>query len=333
MKLIFLSEKYIGSKLAKPVYNKNGNIILNKGGQLSNFVMNKLNELGIYSAYVEEEGTEDIVVDDVIDISIHLKCIRLLEEAFDSIKKNGCFDESQIKNLLKELLQNLSISENTLLASNGVRNIENSIYVHSLNVAILSAIIGINLNYNYEKIYNLVLGSFLHDIGYALSDDEQHTIKGIDILRNNKGINPTSYIITLQHHERVDGLGYPNQQNRNDIYEFSKIVAICNEYDNLIAKKGLLPFQAFEEIIGKCSTYFDENIIEVFKKNIYIYPTGMEVTLNNGDVGVVYKQNKHMPMRPIVKTKNKYYNLLEELTLFIDTKLIIVKNNQKISFS
>ncbi|MEJ8553183.1 HD-GYP domain-containing protein [Tepidibacter sp. Z1-5] len=320
MKLIFLSDKHVGSELSKPVYNKNGNIVLNKGGKLSDFAIKKLNGLGIYSAYVEEEGTEDIVVEDVIDVNTQLKCIQLLEEAFNSIKKNGYFDESQITNLLKEILQNLSISENTLSVSNGVRNIENSIYVHSLNVAILSAIIGINLNYNYEKLYNLVLGAFLHDIGYALSDDENHTVKGIDILRNSKGINVTSYIIALQHHERVDGLGYPNQQNGNDIYEFSKIVAICNEYDNLISKKGLQPFEAFEEIIGKSSTYFDENIIKVFKKNIYIYPTGMEVKLSSGDVGVVYQQNKYMPMRPIVKTKDKHYNLLEELTLFIVNK-------------
>ncbi|CAH2213047.1 HD-GYP domain-containing protein [Tepidibacter aestuarii] len=318
MKLIFLSDKYVGSELAKPVYNKNGNIVLNKGGKLSNFSIKKLNGLGIYSAYVEEEGTEDIVVEDIIDVTTQLKCIMLLEEAFNSVKKNRYFDESQITNLLKEILQNLSISENTLSVSNGVRNIANSIYVHSLNVAILSAIIGINLNYNYEKIYNLTLGAFLHDIGYALSDDEQHTVKGIEVLRNSKGINVTSYIVALQHHERIDGSGYPNQQKGNDIYEFSKIVAICNEYDNLISKKGLQPFEAFEEIIGKSSTYFDENIINVFKKSIYIYPTGMEVKLSNGDVGIVCQQNKYMPMRPIVKTKNRHYNLLEELTLFID---------------
>ncbi len=318
MKLVMLSEKNIGSVLAKPVYNKNGHIVLNKGSKLSNVAVRKLKEFGLTTVYIEEEGTEDIVVEDVIDIKTQIDCIKALEKAFIDIKKKGDFEDGNIKELLKDTLENLSLSKNTLLISNGIDNMESNLYIHSLNVAILSGIMGIKLGYNYEQVYNLTLGALLHDIGYALSDGKDHTIKGIEILRKHSTIKVTSYIVALQHHERVDGLGYPNKQQGKEIYEFSKIVAICNEYDNLIFKEGLQPYEALEEIVAKASTYLDENMVKVFQQCIYIYPVGMEVKLSNGESGIIFQQNENMPTRPIVKTKNRYYNLLEELTLFIE---------------
>lgn len=320
MKLVVLSDKCIENILAKPVYSKTGIIVLNKGAKLSRTAVRKLKEFGIHSIYIEAEGTEDIVVEDAIDIETQLKAIKSLEEVFESVKKKGSFDEYLVKDIVKENLDKISVSESTLLISNGVRNMEYNIYIHSLNVAILSAFLGIKLGYNYDHLYNLTLGAILHDIGYAVTNGNDHTVKGIEILRKRNAINVTSYIVALQHHEKVDGSGYPNGQKGNDIYEFSKIVAICNEYDNLISKDGLQPFEALEQIVGKASTYFDKDIVKVFQKSMYVYPTGIEVKLSNGEVGVVCQQNKDMPTRPIVKTKDRYYNLLEELTLFIDKK-------------
>ncbi|KDR95971.1 HD-GYP domain, c-di-GMP phosphodiesterase class II (or its inactivated variant) [Peptoclostridium litorale DSM 5388] len=318
MKLAVLSEKCEGKVLAKPVYNRHGQIVLNTGRPISKYSVQKLLELGINSVYVEELGTEDIVVEDLIEMRKRIEVLNEMESIFSQAASKKYFSEEKIRGLIREIIMGMSISEKSVLDANSIRNIENTICVHSLNVAILSTLVGIHIGYNFEKLCELALGALFHDIGKAVADGEDHTEKGFEVLRGINSIKAITAIGALQHHEHCDGGGYPKKAQSKDIHEFSKIIAICNEYDNLASMQGIKPSEAVERIVAQTPSRFDEKIIKIFKENTYIYPTGTEVRLSNGKRGIVCNQNKNMPSRPIVKTKEGHCNLMEELTIFIE---------------
>ena len=318
MKLAVLSEKCEGNVIAKPVYNRHGQIVLNTGRTISRYSVQKLLEMGINSVYIEELGTEDIVLEDIISMRKKLEMLKEMESIFSQAASKQYFSDENIRSIMRDVLMGLTISEKSVLDANSIRNIENTICVHSMNVAILSTLVGIHMGYGFEKLCELALGAILHDIGKAVSDGEDHTVRGFEILRSINSIKSITAIGALQHHEHCDGGGYPKKVQSKDIHEFSKIIAICNEYDNLVSTQGVKPAEAVERIVAQTPLRFDEMIIKIFKENTYIYPTGSEVRLSNGKRGIVCSQNKNMPSRPVVKTKEGYYNLMEELTIFID---------------
>lgn len=205
-------------------------------------------------------------------------------------------------------------------------------------------IIGINYKLSKEKLQELAVGALLHDIGVTglpeeivnrkgiLSPTEaksfqNHCSLGFDILRKKHNFSLLSSHVALQHHERVDGTGYPRGLTSNEILPYAKIVSICNIYNNLLNNQHerLMPHEAYEVILGLAGRYFDLETVTHFIKNVAIYPTGICVRLNTGEVGVVVDQNLESPQRPIVRVLSgaekakvlKEYDLLKEMTVFI----------------
>ncbi|WP_242976086.1 HD domain-containing phosphohydrolase [Desulfosporosinus sp. FKB] len=136
------------------------------------------------------------------------------------------------------------------------------IYTHVLNVALLSAIIGLQLSYNENKLKNLILGALLHDLGKLqvpkeilnkpgiLTEEErdvikQHPLLGEEMLKDARLIS--SVLATIkEHHERWNGRGYPFGLKGQEIYQDAQIVAVADVYEALTAdrpyRKGLPPY-------------------------------------------------------------------------------------------
>lgn len=165
-------------------------------------------------------------------------------------------------------------------------NYAECLYNHSINVALLSALIGLKLDYGTEELHDLVLGALLHDIGQILLPKKillkpsEWTEVEYTILRSHcelgyfmmqdVGMNPTCNQIILQHHERNDGSGYPNGLYGNEILQTAKIVGIAEFYDTAITKQvykkaksvreainclRLFPQQYDEQLVGILSDY------------------------------------------------------------------------------
>jgi putative nucleotidyltransferase with HDIG domain len=125
---------------------------------------------------------------------------------------------------------------------------------HSVNVAILSVFLGLRMGYSHQLILeNLALGGMFHDIGKILiepkdedfsgeSDDsamQQHPKLGGEMMEENRDIPNEVRMIVAQHHEFLDGTGYPNKLRGLAIYDLARLVAIANIYDNLISQSAL----------------------------------------------------------------------------------------------
>jgi HD-GYP domain-containing protein (c-di-GMP phosphodiesterase class II) len=322
-----LTSDSIGSKLAVPIYNDNGMIFLNSGIVLTENYITAAKNLGVNTVYIDD-GNEDVTLQEILNSSIKLKLSKLLKSEFDKISKNRPIDETVIKNIVSEIMKEINLSENAFLYNNiGQVDKIMSKCVHSIDVAVLSLVVGITKKYDEKKLLNLGIGALLHDIGKLIEEGKSHPAAGYKYIKaNTTTLSPTSSIVILHHHENIDGTGYPNKISGDKIYEFAKIVSICDEYINSITSRGQLPHTALENITAQTSTRFDPEIYNLFTQSIYCYPNGLSVKLNNGKQAIVIMQNKNFPLRPIVfvQDENHYaqINLLEELTLFVEQVLV-----------
>jgi HD-GYP domain-containing protein (c-di-GMP phosphodiesterase class II) len=136
--------------------------------------------------------------------------------------------------------------------------------------------------------------------------------------------------IILSHHERIDGSGYPLKKKNLKIS--TEIVSICDEYDTMlcgICCNQMKAYQIIENLKAKNGITFNKNILDVFLEFIALYPNGTKVITNEGEIGIVVKQNstfKERPIISIIKDKygknNKIYeekDLLKHLNIFIET--------------
>lgn len=327
MKLALLNDKIIGHELQRPIYSSEGMIILNKGYTLTSQIISRLKAMGIGTVYIDDTNYEDVVIQELLEPSLKLKIIKTLKQEFENVKSKNSLNPDTIKEIARDILENMSTSENSIISFDNFGDRKADIYYHSLNVTVLSILLGISCGYNFSQLYDLAIGALMHDIGRLFADDNSHPEKGLNFLRYYREFSVSSNICAYSHHENVDGTGYPRGIKSSQIYDYAKIVSICNEYDNLLhSEEDLLPHEVLERISAGVGTKFDESFYKDFIKIIYCYPNGLTVKLNNNKTGVVILQNKSFPQRPIIKViegdSHTYINLMEELKLFIENVTI-----------
>ena len=221
-----------------------------------------------------------------------------------------------------------------------MRKITDSTYAHSLNVSLISRMIGMWQNYNADDLETLTLGGLLHDIGKSkippeiinkpgrLTPEEYELVKkhseyGYELLKN-QNISVRIKKIALTHHERCDGSGYPIGLVGDDIDDFANIVAIADVYDAMTAdrcyRRGVCPFEViatFErEGLGKYKPQFITSFLEHIA-NTYI---NNDVMLSNGMTGKIVLINKHRLTRPVVRLEDGIFiNLEKRPELYVQT--------------
>jgi len=327
MKLALLNDKIEGHTLEIPVYSPDGIIILNKGYTLSCNIISKLKGMGVGTVYINDKNFEDVVIQEALDSAFKLKTIKTLKQIYEQVKSKKDINPDEIKEIVKNIIDSMDISENSIISFDSVGERKSDLVYHSLNVTMLSIILGISSEYNYSQLVDLGTGALIHDIGKLFKDGPSHTEEGYKFLREYRDFSISSYVCAYSHHENIDGTGYPRKVKGSQIYDYAKIVSICNEYDNLLhSAENLLPHEVLERISADVGKKFDENLYKLFIKMIYCYPNGLPVKLNNGQSGVVIMQNKNFPQRPLVKIvdkiSSKYVNLMKELNLFIDKVVV-----------
>lgn len=322
MRLTILSDNVIGKELAVPIYNANGSLLVNSGFVFSERSVANVKKLGVHTIYIHD-GNDEVTIQEILDSSIKLKIIKMLKDEFESIKKTETVNEKTIFSVLDLLIKNINVSENAFMYNNISHSDELlGLVQHSIDVAIFTLVIGISKNFDEKKLLSLGVGALLHDIGKLFSKEKDHPSIGYKLVKANPFFTATMFIPLLQHHEHVDGTGYPEKLVGDKIYEHTKIISICNEYINILNEENMLPHLALEKITAFAMTKFDPEMIKDFTKYIYCYPNGLTVKLNNGFEGTIIMQNKGLPLRPIVMIEKgedrEYINLMENLTLFVD---------------
>ena len=192
------------------------------------------------------------------------------------------------------------------------------LYLHSLNVTMLSIMMARDIKLPIAVVGVLGVGALLHDIGRKELPDkilrktealtqaersfyEMHCQFGLEVVQP-MGLAPAALSIIREHHEMFDGSGYPARLKGESISLLSRIVAIANYYDELCnppsTADALTPHEALSLMFAKLRSKFDPKLLQVFIRCLGVYPPGTIVQLSNGAIGMVVTVNTARPMKP-----------------------------------
>lgn len=198
---------------------------------------------------------------------------------------------------------------------------QEGLYYHSLNVSTLSMMLAKNLNLSADKIKLVGMGALFHDIGKIkipsqilrkatpLTTPEQnllklHTKYGVDLVGLTDTFPLEAWPIIEQHHEYIDGSGYPKGLKEGEINELAKIVAVVNEFDNLChpadMSKARSPHHALSFMYRSMKGKLPEREMKVMIKMMGVYPPGTIVILSDQRVGIVMSVNSENLLCPNV---------------------------------
>jgi HD-GYP domain-containing protein (c-di-GMP phosphodiesterase class II) len=319
-----------GDIVAKPILLANGNVLVGVGLKLNPKFVDRLRNLGIDRVYIEDSHTTDIIPEDVVEDETRKEAVtavhKTMTELVDiTVTKGRSVDRdigSTFRHLFGSILNDLSRKKNIMINLTNLHTTEGYLFHHSVNVAILSGILGLSKGYNRQQMEELGVGALLFDIGMTqipadiwnkkgiLNDAERavmrtHTEKGFELLRNRFDISLLSAHCAYQHHERYDGLGYPRQLKNTEIHEYAQIVAIADVFDALTSNRPhrnrFKPNDAIEVLFASGNSMFDLDIVRLFCQHISIYPVSSTVMLSSGQIGVVSANHSGSIQRPTVR--------------------------------
>ncbi|WP_078555664.1 HD-GYP domain-containing protein [Bacillus alkalicellulosilyticus] len=318
-----------GSLLAKTIYNNNDDILLHEGVLLTSRMIERLCELGVAYINIHDSLTADITSShEGIHKHTRKTALEAIKKEFHQVtdskslsgRLNNEYLDKNFSVIIKMILEDISKNKNALSMITNVVLHDSYIFTHSLNVTIYTLGLAIQLGFTERQLYEIGLGAILHDIGKVqiplsvlnkesgLTDLEykeikDHTVFGYEMIKDIPGMSLMTAHCALQHHERLDGSGYPF--GRTEIHPYAKIIAVCDVFDavttNRSYRKGMLPQEGLELLYSGIGTHFDIEIVEAFRDVIAIYPIGLSVTLSDGRKAVVIKQNKEVTARPVVR--------------------------------
>ncbi len=313
-----------GMILGKNIYSQDGAVLLAKDVSITKEYIENMKKLVINGAYIEDNISENISIENVISDELRVKAVKLIRKLYNNpntIAKNIDTVENVAKNIINELMKSKSIMINMI----DIKTFDDFMFGHSVNVAVLSAVMGIAMNLDESKLEKLVASAMLHDIGKIfiskevlnkisqLTKEEEeliksHPEKGYRYIKTyySNSIAVTSYVGILQHHEHFDGTGYPDKKKGEKISLFGRVIGICDVYDNLISerpnRKAYTPSDAIEYIMAHNGIIFDPKLVKVFLRKVAPYPLGTIVKLSSGEKAIVMENNEECSTRPVVKS-------------------------------
>ena len=369
--------------VADDVYTTDDKLVIPEGTVLTEEIIKSLKEYGIFAIRIkvdeEDEGTplENDSEEEETKETVETPKRRTQEEQQNylrQIKESKEFEEfhsafidsvDNLKSLFnKVVMHNEEIDSKAILEDvenvvdkgrNGIhildmlqcmRGYDDVTYVHSVNVAMLSNMIGRTVypDISKEELDILTLSGLLHDIGKMMVPDniiqkngrltlpeynvvKTHVLFGNNILKGLKNLDPRVAEVAMRHHERCYGTGYPGGYRREQIEPFARIVAIADTYDAMtsdrVYRAALCPFDVIHMFEREGIVKFDvEFLLPFLEKAVQAY-LNTEVKLSTNEVGKVIMINHNEYSKPVVQVGNEFYDLSKESSDIVIDKVLI----------
>lgn len=357
-KIFALDELVVGMVLAENIYDSDGNILLSEGLSLREVYIKKMRELDITNIKIYSSAFENPLIDSTFnnalkrDLDIkeaRFEAGRIIRKTFDNVYNDKGIQAEKIFVVVNKIIDEILQNDDIILNLSDMKSVDDYVFEHSVNVAIISILLGVHLGFNKVQLIELGIGAILHDIGKMLvpqeilnkpsklSDEEfdvikNHTVLGYEVVRKIKSISIKSCRVVLQHHEKVCGSGYPDGKTIDDIHIYSRIVAIADVFDALtsdrVYSEKIDPHRATSIIIDSINTHFEASLVKLFVNIFRYFPKGLRVKMNSNEVGYVIEERFDRPRIKVLV--DEYGNILGnhfEIDLFKNPK------NQIIDFS
>lgn len=269
-----------------------------------------------------------------LDESVRARVAEGMSFMFSNVKSADLAGAS--KSIADELMTAINDNDALAVDINTLKVSDEYTFKHSVDVATMAMIIAKTTGMTKQQVYDIGVAGILHDIGKSqvpneilnkpgkLTDEEfaimkMHPVYGYNILKNNDSLTNEIKLGVLQHHEKINGKGYPVGMEGPDISEFAKIITVVDIYDALVTerpyKKGFSPRDAVEMIMAMTAE-LDIDALKGFLGSVILYPVGSTVELSNGECARVVENFKETILRPkVVGLKTgRVYDLSKDLS-------------------
>ncbi|MCL2578596.1 MAG: HD-GYP domain-containing protein [Oscillospiraceae bacterium] len=339
MQLVHMNDIAVGMVVAQDVPAPKGSIpLVRKGAVVDREVLRRMRLHDVHFAFISSaqpparrseapDAPSRIhmpTIKPVISDALRAEGVSSLEDLFEqaSIGLSDVHGSTtsvikNITNVVDRLVE--SLDGQSVVSVLNLKSHDDYTYHHSMSVAALTIAIGQQMGFNKETLQRLGKCAMLHDIGKIsiptelinkpsrLLPEEFATMKGHSTaghgyLTQTFGDEDLLQGV-VQHHERVDGSGYPYGAKKENIHPWSKIISVADVYDALTSNRSYRtassPGDAIEFLMGGVGKDFDFDVVECFLQKVEIYPIGSKVQLSTGQLAVVY--NSENKLRPVVR--------------------------------
>jgi putative nucleotidyltransferase with HDIG domain len=308
--------------LAMPVHGDGGRLMLAKGMRLTTTLIQALRKRGYTRVAIDDVMLRDVEADDTIQEETRQLTIRVLDTATSNVLRGTPGDLRPIRNAVEAIIADLRDNPKACFGLYSLCSFDEETYTHSINVCVLSLSAAQVLGWQPGDLRQMGLGALLHDVGKVLipkhilnkpallTDDEYalvktHTQKGWELLQSCYDVGAVTAHAALDHHERLDGSGYPRQVKGDNITEIGRIAAVADVYEAMTSdrpqRRAVLPEAVHAFMMEKRGTLFDGDIVEAMFRRVALYPTGTILSLWGGYVAVVIRQDPRSNSRPFVR--------------------------------
>lgn len=330
MRLLTIKQCKPGMRLAKKIFSEDGIVLLGDEMELTERLISRLEACNVQYVYIKDPRTEDINQSPLISEDTFRIAVKEIRKNFAAMMTPVAshkpirrpFIAKPLKEMMGLIIDDLSDNKDAMIMLMNMGIVDHYLYQHSLNVCVYTTLLGMSHGYSRDEVIHLGLGALLHDIGktqiaidilkkpHSLTIQEYdemklHTTKGFELLKDEPNFPLSIAHCAFQHHERLDGSGYPRGLSSNDISEHAKWIGIVDSYDAMttsrIYSNPMLPHDAMERLYAGSGTLYEQWMLAHFRDKVVIYPIGISVKLSTGVFGVVTNYNASYPHRPIVR--------------------------------
>ena len=322
-----ISAKYArsGMFLGSPVYDARGKVLFDTGTKLNDDSVKKLNVYGVGEILLDDPRVSDVIVRPIIAPELEAQSAHLLRQLEQETRANQLIAPMLLEELKRPVFSMVKTLFPEIIGepnAGGCFSLHDYNYIQPTKTAALSMVIGKSVGISMMQLASLGMAAILMNIGYikifpdilektgSLTDSElqeiqQHSYHGAYLLNESGRVGSDVIKAVLQHHERWDGSGYPAGLKGDEISTFARIIGITDSYYALVSRrpnrKEMLPHEAMEFIMAFSGDLFDPDIVKIFTGQVPIYPSGVTVKLNTGEVGIVSDINTGYIGRPKVR--------------------------------
>ncbi len=253
------------------------------------------------------------------------KSVNTIKTLYNDISLGNVFNTDVLQGVATDIVDSVFRNENAMAVLTRLRDKNAYAWRHAINCTILVAVFTRYLNYKKDTVLELALGALLHDLGQAkipagilskptkLSELEikavqRHVSQGFNLIKTQKGITPVMLDMIVNHHERLDGSGYPRGLTAEKLKTPARIMAIIDAYSAMTAdrlyKDGIEPVDVLRHLLAK-KHQFDPVLVQKFIKCMGVHPVGSIVKLTSDRLAIVLEGNRNDPVRPKIKV---FYN-------------------------
>lgn len=327
-----------GMIAANDILNINGSIILGKNTVLNDEIIEALKQYPIFTINVILKDEDEIIKNDIgkKEGIINFKDIykqtkdELMESINDIIFLDEKIDINLVVENISQMISKVDINGELLKLLNNMRINNKPLLAHSLNVALISSMIGRWCKLSPLDLDYLLVCAIVHDVGMLRFSKElflnrtkmsvkdirtmqKHAIYGYNMLKDRGFTDARILNVILFHHERCDGSGYPFGKEKTEIDSFTIIISIADIYDNITTEKNyqerFLPFEAVNILETNGHRKFNTHYLSAFLTGVMNNFLNCRVLLNTGQKGKIIYINKSNLAYPTISVENKYIDL------------------------